>query len=122
VVGGFVEAWLRRVRQTASELGHVPGAAFRHRRFTAYDPSMLTVEEAASLVGRSPKTVRRWIRDGRLPAQSKGRRWAIDPAELDVVRDELYPMLPLPAEWERLEDGTLAPNWVAAVALSRNGR
>lgn len=28
-------------------------------------------------------------------------------------------MLPLPPEWQTLEDGTPAPNWVAAVALSR---
>ncbi|MGH2941911.1 MAG: helix-turn-helix domain-containing protein [Solirubrobacteraceae bacterium] len=33
---------------------------------------MLTVDEAASRVGRSAATVRRWIRDGRLPAQTEG--------------------------------------------------
>jgi excisionase family DNA binding protein len=98
-------------------------------RFGAYPagvrrtmPSVLTVAEAASRVGRSPETVRRWIRSGRLPARGEGRRRVIDPADLDSVRDELYPMLPLPPEWERLEDGTPAPNWVAAVALSRSGR
>lgn len=83
---------------------------------------MLTVEQAASRAGRSPQTVRRWIRDGRLPARTEGGRRVIDPADLDGVRDELYPMLALPEEWKHLEDGTLAPNWVAAVALSRNGR
>ncbi len=83
---------------------------------------MLTVEEAARRVGRSPGTVRRWIRDGRLHAQTEGGRRVIDPAELDTVRDELYPMLPAPPEWQRLDDGSPAPNWVAAVALSRSGR
>lgn len=83
---------------------------------------MLTVEEAASRVGRSPATVRRWIRDGRLSSRTEGRRRVIDPGDLDSVRDELYPMLPLPPEWQRLEDGSPAPNWVAAVALSRSGR
>jgi len=83
---------------------------------------MLTIEEAASRVGRSPETVRRWIRNGRLSTTTEGRRRVIDPADLDSVRDELYPMLPLPPEWQRLEDGTPAPNWVAAVALSRSGR
>jgi hypothetical protein len=46
----------------------------------------------------------------------------VDPGALDEVRDEMYPMLPLPPEWQQLEDGTPAPNWVAAVALSRLGR
>jgi excisionase family DNA binding protein len=83
---------------------------------------MLTVDEAARRVGHRAATVRRWIRDGRLPAQTEGRRRVIDPIDLDGVRDELYPMLPMPPEWERLEDGTPVPNWIAAVALSRNGR
>jgi hypothetical protein len=32
-----------------------------------------------------------------------------------MVRDEMYPMLPLPPEWQQLEDGTPAPNWVAGL-------
>jgi excisionase family DNA binding protein len=83
---------------------------------------MLTVSEAAQRVGRTPGTVRRWIREGRLPAQAERGHSVIDPADLAAMRDELYPMLPLPPEWQRLEDGTPAPNWVAAVALSRQGR
>jgi excisionase family DNA binding protein len=83
---------------------------------------MLTVDEPASRVGCSAATVRRWIREGRLPAQTEGGRRVIDPVDLDGVRDTLYPMLPMPPEWERLDDGTPAPNWVAAVVLSRNGR
>jgi hypothetical protein len=43
----------------------------------------------------------------------------IDPGALYEVRDAMYPMLP---EWRKLEDGTAAPNWVAAVTLSRLGR
>jgi hypothetical protein len=66
--------------------------------------------------------VRRWIRSGRLPASRDRGRLLLDESDLDTVRDELYPMLPLPAEWQRLEDGTPAPNWVAAVALSCSGR
>jgi len=82
----------------------------------------LTVEEAASRVGRSPETVRRWIRSGRLSATIEGRRRVIDPSDLDSIRDEIYPMLDLPPEWQQLEDGTPAPNWVAVIALARNGR
>lgn len=80
------------------------------------------MDQAASSVGRSPETVRRWIRGGRLSAIRDGGRILIDRAELDAVRDELYPMLPLPPQWRLLEDGTPAPNWVAALALSRSGR
>ncbi|MGH2863695.1 MAG: helix-turn-helix domain-containing protein [Solirubrobacteraceae bacterium] len=83
---------------------------------------MLTIAEAAERVGRSPGTVRCWIREGRLPADTARDVRLIDAADLDVVRDAIYPMLPLPPEWQRLEDGTPAPNWVARVALSRLGR
>jgi excisionase family DNA binding protein len=83
---------------------------------------VITVAQAAERVGRSPGTVRRWIREGRLLAEVEHGQRLIDPEALDEVRDEMYPMLPLPPEWERLEDGTPAPNWVAAVALSRLGR
>lgn len=83
---------------------------------------MLTVVEAAQRVGRSPGTVRRWIREGRLRAETAQGHHLIDPGALDEVRNAMYPMLPLPPEWQQLEDGTPAPNWVAAVALSRLGR
>jgi hypothetical protein len=66
--------------------------------------------------------VRRWIREGRLQANTAHGRRLIDAHALDEVRNEMYPMLPLPPEWQKLEDGTPAPNWVAAVALSRLGR
>jgi excisionase family DNA binding protein len=80
---------------------------------------MLSVAEAAERVGRSPGTVRRWIRGGRLQAETAHRRRLIDPGALDEVRNEMYPTLPLPRDWQRLDDGPPAPNWVAAVALSR---
>jgi excisionase family DNA binding protein len=88
----------------------------------AYHRLVLTVAKAAQRVGRSPGTVRRWIREGRLQAETVGGQHLIDPGAVDEVRDEMYPMLPLPPEWQKLEDGTPAPNWVAAVALSRLGR
>jgi|GEM_PF-2149913 len=83
---------------------------------------MLTVVEAAQRVGRSMSTIRRWIRSGLLPATMAGGRWLIEPDALDELRDGIYPMLELPTEWRKLADGTPAPNWVAAVALSRIGR
>jgi excisionase family DNA binding protein len=83
---------------------------------------MLTIAEAAERVGRSPGTVRRWIREGRLPADTARGERLIDSADLDMVRDSIYPILLVLLEWQRLEDGTPAPNWVAGVALSRLGR
>jgi excisionase family DNA binding protein len=83
---------------------------------------MLTIAEAAERVGRSPGTVRRWIREGRLPADTASGERLIGSADLDMVRDSIYPILPVPPEWQQLEDGTPAPNWVAGVALSRLGR
>jgi excisionase family DNA binding protein len=50
---------------------------------------VITVGEAASRVGRSPETVRRWIRSGRLPASRDGGRLLLDASDLDTVRDEL---------------------------------
>ena len=78
---------------------------------------VLTVAEAAERVGRTPETVRRWIRSGRLPAVTEHGHLAIAPDDLESVRDELYPML----ELKHFEDGTPVPNWAAAVALGRRG-
>lgn len=47
---------------------------------------MLTVAEAAQRVGRSPGTVRRWIREGRLQAETARGRRLIDPGALEEVR------------------------------------
>jgi excisionase family DNA binding protein len=83
---------------------------------------MLTVVEAAQRVGWSLETVRRRIRDGRLRTKTMHGQRLIEPGALDEVRGEMYPTLPLPPEWRKSGNGTPAPNWVAAVALSRRGR
>lgn len=83
---------------------------------------MLTVADAAIRLGRSPETVRRWIVTGRLPATTDADgRLAVTASDVDALRDTLYPTLELPKEWQRFEDGTPVPNWVAAVALTRRG-
>ena len=91
-------------------------------RCRLYDAGVLTVAEAAERVGRTPETIRRWIRSGRLPAVTEHGHHAIAPDDLESVREELYPMLELPEEWKRFEDGTPVPNWVASVSLVRQGR
>lgn len=46
---------------------------------------MVTVREAARLVGRSPETVRRWVWGGELSSERRGRQHLISRAELEAV-------------------------------------
>lgn len=46
--------------------------------------AVLTTADAARLAGRSEKTVRAWIEAGDLPAQKRGRSWAIRRQDLDA--------------------------------------
>jgi excisionase family DNA binding protein len=45
-----------------------------------------TPEQAAALLGATPKTVRRWAASGRLRATREGSRWKIDRASLPEVK------------------------------------
>ena len=91
---------------------------------SAYTPTiflMLSVAEAAEKIGRNPETVRRWIRSGRLPARRVGRHHEIEVRDLRRIEDELFPMAELPDDWKVGDDGSPAPNWVAALHRSRSG-
>jgi excisionase family DNA binding protein len=79
---------------------------------------MITVPEAARRVGRSPETIRRWIRAGRLRSQKVGTQHLIDEQELEELLAE-DDMLPLPEEWRTMRDGRPQPNWVKII---REGR
>lgn len=81
---------------------------------------MLTVPEAARRVGRNPETVRRWIREGKLPAKKVGTQHVIEEDDLAEAAGE-SDMFPLPEEWKYLPSGKPAPNWVAAIRRSRQG-
>lgn len=45
----------------------------------------LTVPEVAERLGKSPETIRRWIRAGRLRAHKVGTTHVVDEADLDVI-------------------------------------
>ena len=46
---------------------------------------MVTVPQAARLTGRNPETIRRWIREGKLPARKIGTQHVIEEADLDPL-------------------------------------
>ena len=81
----------------------------------------LTVPEVARRLGRNPETVRRWIREGRLPARKVGSQHLIDQHALTAVGSAAFEMLPLPPEWQRTSWGSAMPNVVEAVRRSRAG-
>lgn len=81
---------------------------------------MLTVPEAARRVGRNPETVRRWIRQGRLPAQRIGTQHLIDEDDLSALGGGAS--LPVPPEWAQTLTGEPMPHWAELVRRSRSTR
>jgi excisionase family DNA binding protein len=80
---------------------------------------MLTVPQAARRTARHPETIRRWIRQGRLPATKIGTQHVIEEADLEALLavDEL----PVPPGWRVTVTGRPVPNVVAALRRSRSG-
>lgn len=50
---------------------------------------MLTVREAAELLGLPHHKVLRYVQRGVIPAQKKGWIWLIDQKDLDRVKDQI---------------------------------
>ena len=80
----------------------------------------LTVPEAARRTGRNPETIRRWIREGRLPATKVGTQHVIAEDDL-AAATETSDMLQAPQAWSRTSWGAPMPDVVAAVRRSRIG-
>lgn len=80
---------------------------------------MLTVPEAARTTGRNPETIRRWIREGKLPARKVGTQHLIDEEDLALL--DQNEQLPAPKSWSRTFTGEPMPNWVAILRRQRGG-
>ena len=80
---------------------------------------MLTVPEAARRAGRNPETVRRWIREGKLPSRKVGTQHLID--EENLLEMGTAEVVPANLE-ERTLTGEAMPNFVAALRRSRQSR
>lgn len=78
---------------------------------------MLTVPEAAKLIGRNPETVRRWIREGKLRARKVGSQHVIEEQDLEPILNG--DTLPAPPEWDVMFNGQRAPNWERIVRALR---
>lgn len=84
---------------------------------------MLTVPEAARRCGRNPETIRRWIREGKLPADKIGTQWFVDELDLDASTGDEVEAIPLPDWWpEETAWGTPMPSVEEAVRIIREIR
>jgi len=79
---------------------------------------MVTVPEAARRTGRNPETIRRWIREGKLPARKVGTQHVIEEEDLSLFEEDAE-QLPAPKEWSRTRSGKPMPNWVAILRSQR---
>ena len=79
----------------------------------------LTVPEAARRVGRNPETIRRWIREGRLPSRKVGTQYLVEEHDLDAATVPDADRLPLPLAWRTTFWAEPMPDWVAIVRASR---
>lgn len=71
----------------------------------------ITVREAATLAGRTPETVRRWVWSGRLTAQRDGGRLLLERADVErIARGDTAGISPAPivlADWAAMVRSTL---------------
>jgi excisionase family DNA binding protein len=57
--------------------------------------ALLTVEEAAATLKLAPKTLRDWLRTGKLPGVKMGKRWLIREQDLeDAIQAHLHQASP----------------------------
>ena len=101
----------------ASSGGSAPALRTRRGGQNAVYYNMIGVPEAARRVGRNPETVRRWIREGKLPARKIGTQHFIE--EEDLAEFEPSEYLPVPPELERTMSGKPMPDVLAILRRQR---
>jgi hypothetical protein len=63
------------------------------------EPELLDVRRAATVAGRHPETVRRWVWSGRLPARRRGNRLMVARADVEALAGVHAKSAPTLAEW-----------------------
>ena len=81
---------------------------------------MLTVPEAARRSGRNPETIRRWIREGKLPARKVGTQHVLEEADLAEVLRGSSASVPMPAHWQETFWGGPMPDWASIIRQQRS--
>ena len=81
---------------------------------------MLTVPEAARRAGKNPETIRRWIREGKLPARKIGTQHVLEEHDLEVYLGEASDRLPLPPEWQKTFWGGPMPDFTRIIRQQRD--
>ena len=80
----------------------------------------MTVPEAAQLLERNPKTVRRRIREGKVLAKKLGSQHFLEPADLVRYAVAKSTTLPLPRAWQRTRSGASMPDMTVPAVRQPN--
>lgn len=70
-----------------------------------------TLEEAAQLLKLHPQTLRRWIRQGKLPAQRFGKQFRLRPEDLEQAARPALPEAEELSHFDRMALASLAELW-----------
>lgn len=77
----------------------------------------LTVSEVAKRLGKNPETVRRWIREGKLPAQKIGNQHFVEDNEVAALEVD---GASLPTRFNKTFWGGPMPDWARLVREDRD--
>ncbi|MFZ0995634.1 MAG: helix-turn-helix domain-containing protein [Candidatus Dormiibacterota bacterium] len=85
------------------------------------EADVVTLSEAAGLVGRSPKTVRRWLGSGELSSVGRGRQDLVSRSELEAFATARGCSLPLSlAAWAKQPEAAVAATRDESLASARD--